>query len=273
MRTGECGTRQQGHIKACLFDLDGTLIDSEPLKTQSHVRTVLALANGAAPAEGEIADAVNRLIGVPTRETAVDLIARFGLEREVLARQKELGLDEPWEAYSALQHEHYRRIVEQPGTLVRRQFPGAVALLKRARELGLKTALGSMSFRRDVERTLAILGWTEWFDVVLTGDEVSRGKPDPEIYLSLAARLKVRPPECLVLEDSPSGIGAALAAGMVCVAVPNELTRKAVLAMQGLAAACLVLDQARLLEKVEQWLPEFGRAAKNRTGSVSNEAR
>ena len=248
-------------VAACLFDLDGTLIDSEPLKTRSHVRTVLDLARGAVPAEDEIADAVNHLIGVPTPETAMDLIACFALEDAVAVRQRELGLAAPWQAYSALQHEHYQRIIDQPGTLEKAQFSFAVALLKHVRSRGSKTALGSMSFRRDVERSLTILGWEGLFDAVMTGDEVSRGKPDPEIYLRLAAQLKVSPEECLVLEDSPSGIRSALAAGMVCVAVPNELTREVVLLMKDLDPAFLVLDQARLLEMVDPWLPPLTRAA------------
>lgn len=255
MKTGRSSRDLQASISACLFDLDGTLVDSEPLKTQSHVRTVLALSNGAAPAETEVVAAVNHLIGVPTPDTAIELIAHFGLEETTTARQQALGLAAPWLAYSALQHEYYQRILDQPGTLQKAQFPAMVALLKKVQALGLKTALGSMSFRQDVDRTLAILGWADLFDAVLTGDEVSNGKPDPEIYLRLAASLKVTPAECLVLEDSPSGIGAALAAGMVCIAVPNELTREAVLSMKSLETACLVLDQAQLLEKVNHWLP------------------
>lgn len=255
MSAGGCSRSPQSPIAACLFDLDGTLIDSEPLKTQSHVRTVLELLGGSERSETEIADAANRLIGVPTPDTAIDLIARFGLEEATAMHQKALGLSAPWQAYSALQQDHYHRLLDRPGTLETAQFSGAVAVLKKVRSRGLKTALGSMSFRQDVDRVLAILHWVDLFDAVMTGDEISQGKPDPEIYLRLAAALKVSPAECLVLEDSPSGIAAALAAGMVCLAVPNALTRQAVLAMEELDRAYLVKDQAQLLDMVAQWLP------------------
>lgn len=267
--TSVCDVRLAGRIKACLFDLDGTLIDSEPLKNLAHVQAVQALAGGAPPPAEEVVAAATNLIGVPTPETAIDLIGRFGLERAVSARQHNLGLDAAWKAYAGLQQELYQQLQDQPGALERVQLPHAVSLLRRARTLDLKTGLATMSFRRDVQHTLGLLGWSSLFDAVLTGDQVSRGKPDPEIYLRLAAQLKVDPEECLVLEDSPSGVGAALAAGMVCVAVPNELTREVVLSMKGIDPRTIVLDPSLLLDTADRllrYVPQRGSGANKLDG-------
>ena len=266
MTTGGPGRRPPARIAACLFDLDGTLIDSEPLKNLAHVQAVHALAGGTLPRAQEVIAAANNLIGVPTPDTAIDLIKRFGLERAVSARQQNLGLEAPWQAYAGLQQELYQHLLDQPGALNRVPFAHAVSMLKRARARHLKTGLATMSFRRDVQHTLELLGWSSDFDAVVTGDEVSRGKPDPEIYLRLAARLRIEPEECLVLEDSPSGIGAALAAGMSCLAVPNELTREAVLSMNGLDPRTIVLDPSVLQEMADRMLGYVG----NESGSTNS---
>ncbi len=241
------------NIRACIFDLDGTLIDSEPLKTDAHITAVLAMARNP-PSVLEIEAAVTNLIGVPTPETAIELVRRFDLEEEAGVRQRELGLSAPWEAYSHLHLDLYQRILDQPGTLARAQLPSAVDLLRRVRREGYLTALGSMSYRNEVQRTLDILDWHGLFDLVLAGDEVSRGKPDPEIYRRIAQALQMMPGQCLVLEDSPAGIGAALAAGMHCLAVPNDLTRDAVLSMPGLDRRWIVQDSDCLLGAAERVL-------------------
>lgn len=232
-------------IEALLFDLDGTLLDSEPLKNEAHARAVLELAPHAIVAQ-DVVEVVTRLIGTPTPETAIELVRRFGLEDAARERMPGLGLAAPWEVYSHLQLEQYQRILDEPGVLERAQLPHAVELLRQARRLRCRTGLGSMSYRREVWRTLNTLGWTDLLDIVLAGDEVSRGKPDPEIYLRIAAGLGVLPGQCLVIEDSVSGIGAALAAGMHCIAVPNDLTRASVTSMIALDKRWIVQDPRRL---------------------------
>lgn len=82
-----------------------------------------------------------------------------------------------------------------------------------------------MSYCAQVQRVLTILGIQDAFDFVATRDDVERGKPDPEIYLLVACELNVQPADCLVIEDSPTGVQAALAAGMNVIAVTTPLTR------------------------------------------------
>jgi HAD superfamily hydrolase (TIGR01509 family) len=104
-------------------------------------------------------------------------------------------------------------------------LPGVEALLGEARELGLARAVASSSSCGWVEGWLARHGIRDMLDVVVARDDVTNVKPDPELFLLAARRLGVAPARCLVFEDSPNGMRAALTAGMRCVAVPNALTR------------------------------------------------
>lgn len=103
-------------------------------------------------------------------------------------------------------------------------MPGVERLLRDARDLGLGRAVASSSSCGWVDGWLRRQGIRELVDVVVARDDVARVKPDPELFLLAAKRLGVPPAACVVFEDSPNGMRAALAAGMRCVAVPNALT-------------------------------------------------
>jgi HAD superfamily hydrolase (TIGR01509 family) len=103
-------------------------------------------------------------------------------------------------------------------------LPGVERLLRDARALGLGRAVASSSSCGWVTGWLERHGIRELLDVVVARDDVTRVKPDPELFLLAARRLRVPPGACVVFEDSPNGMRAALAAGMRCVAVPNALT-------------------------------------------------
>jgi HAD superfamily hydrolase (TIGR01509 family) len=104
-------------------------------------------------------------------------------------------------------------------------LPGVEALLLEAKALGLGRAVASSSSCAWVEGWLKRHGIRDLLDVVVARDDVRRVKPDPDLFLLAASRLGVSPADCVVFEDSPNGMRAALAAGMRCVAVPNALTR------------------------------------------------
>jgi HAD superfamily hydrolase (TIGR01509 family) len=238
-------------IKAFILDLDGTLVETEPLKNVAYAQVALALSSDSLKAEDVIA-AATELIGVPAPETAMALVQRFGLEEAARARMSEYGAAAPWQAFSRMQLRAYNRLLDDPGVLHRVQLPDAVSLLHEVRQTGYKTALATMSYRREVQRLLDALGWRDVFDVVVTADDVERGKPDPEIYQRTAQELALQPAECLVIEDSPSGVAGALAAGMRCIAVPTSLTRQAVHAARLLDERWIVDDPAMLREVVEE---------------------
>ena len=112
-----------------------------------------------------------------------------------------------------------------------------------------------MSHCEQARRVLAILGLTDEFDVVATRDDVEHGKPDPEIDLLVARELGVAPEECLVIEDSPAGVQAALAAGMEVIAVTTELTRQK-FRDTDLLDRCRVVEDPRMLPNVVRRLIE-----------------
>jgi beta-phosphoglucomutase-like phosphatase (HAD superfamily) len=128
-----------------------------------------------------------------------------------------------------------------PDLLLKQRYPHNIELLHELRRQGYPTALTTMSHRHHVRRVLSVLGLADAFDVVVPRDDVRRGKPDPEIDLLAARKLGVPPEEFLVIEDSPAGVKAALAAGMVVIAVATTLTRR------GLRESG-VLDPQRVVE-------------------------
>jgi HAD superfamily hydrolase (TIGR01509 family) len=105
-------------------------------------------------------------------------------------------------------------------------LPGVVGLVEEARRLGLGTAVASSATRGWVLGWLGKHGIKDLFDSVSGREDVEKVKPAPDLFLLAAQRLQVAPPSCIVFEDSPNGIRAARAAGMRCVAVPNEVTRR-----------------------------------------------
>ena len=116
-------------------------------------------------------------------------------------------------------------------------LPGVKDLLEKARSQGLKIAIASSSDRFWVIGHLNQIGLADYFDCVLTRDDVNQVKPDPELYLSALKCLQLEPADAVAFEDSPNGITAARAAGLFCVAVPNPITRQLVI-----SHASLILD-------------------------------
>ena len=106
------------------------------------------------------------------------------------------------------------------------QWTHNISLLHEAQRAKCKVGLATMSYCPQVRRVLEILEMTEAFDFVASRDDVEKGKPDPEIYLLVAKELEVSPAECMVIEDSPTGVKAALNAGMSVVAVSTPFTKK-----------------------------------------------
>lgn len=103
-------------------------------------------------------------------------------------------------------------------------LPGVLGYIADASRLGLRLGVASSSSREWVVGHLQRLGIAHNFDAVACRDDVPRTKPDPALYLSVLSALELRPDEAIAVEDSPNGIAAAKAAGLYCVAVPNDLT-------------------------------------------------
>ncbi len=105
-------------------------------------------------------------------------------------------------------------------------MPGLIELLDEIDRRGLCKAIASSGIRRYVEAVLRVNGLLDRFSVIITGDQVARGKPAPDVFLAAARALDVEPQACLVLEDAPAGVQAAKAANMLCYAVPDHSITK-----------------------------------------------
>jgi HAD superfamily hydrolase (TIGR01509 family) len=182
---------------AVLFDLDGTLIDTEPY-WMAEERALAAAFGGSWSAEQAVS-----CIGNPLPVSAGRLRAEAGVDLPVGEIVDRL-LD---------------GVVAKVRTAVPWQ-PGARELLAALVDTGTPAALVTMSYQRLADAVLADLP-DRTFRTVVTGDQVANGKPHPEPYLTAAARLGVDPARCLVVEDSPNGIHSGLAAGATVVAVPH----------------------------------------------------
>lgn len=190
-----------GALAAVLFDMDGTLVESEQLWDR-------ALCALAARHGGTLSTAA---LHAMTGRNAVDSMRIF---------YAELGITQPdRDADNAFIG---RRVAELFTTELSWR-PGAVELVTQVRQAGLPAALVTSTHRRLVEVALASTLGHDTFDVVVCGDEVGAPKPHPESYRTAAARLGVPIGRCVAIEDSPTGIASASTAGAVVVAVPNKV--------------------------------------------------
>ena len=185
--------------RAVIFDLDGVLVDSEPLHVQAW--RVLFEREGISVSDEEFAMG----IGMADTEWISLILARRGRQA-----------DPQW--WREAKSEVFRDILARG----LRPFPGAVDLVERlAGEF--KLGVASNSLRETIETALRVLGIRERFAAVVGADDLENYKPHPEAYLKAAAALGVPPTRCTVIEDSPLGIQAAKAAGMRCAAITTTL--------------------------------------------------
>ena len=187
--------------QAVIFDMDGVLLDSEPLHYEA-VRIILAEQGVDFP----LADYF-RYMGTTLTTTWDDLCERYPITM-------------PFEAFEA----RYNADVLVQYGVGAPLIGGARELCSRLRDAGVPIAVASSSHREWVDAALEGAGLRQYFAQTVAGDEVSRGKPSPEIYLKAAEQLGVAPRECIAIEDAPAGVESAAAAGMQVVLVRSELT-------------------------------------------------
>ncbi len=187
-------------ISTVIFDLDGLLADTEPLHCRAYQ---LALAeHGVTLDAGAYFDHwVHRGYGIADWVTAHSL----DLDPHALRMRKS-------EYYSALLESSLK------------PMDGALDLLAGLKG-NIRVALASSSYRDAIDGVLAGLKIGDYFEAIVSGQDVAKVKPAPDIFLHTAKKLAVEPAQCVVLEDAEKGVIAAHLAGMRCVAVPNEFTR------------------------------------------------
>jgi beta-phosphoglucomutase len=210
-------------IRAVVFDVDGTLVQTEHLKAQSYAIAVQRLLGQARPDHRAI-EAYGDIVGAARNVASRHIMERLGLQSKLRPLMTQYSVRTPEEVLTAMRLDIYVDMMAKPEVLRENQWPHMVDLLRIARETTCRTALATMSRRSDTMHVIRALNISQWLDLVLTAEDVEHPKPDPEIYLLAAEKLGVAPEECLVLEDSVNGIQAAHAAGASVVAIATSFT-------------------------------------------------
>ncbi|MGC9334180.1 MAG: HAD-IA family hydrolase [Anaerolineae bacterium] len=190
--------------RAIILDMDGVVLDSMPAHLQTWQEVLAPLGVQVTAAD------LYPLEGVPTERTAK------------LLTEKLLG--EPCSDKEARRLADRKRAIFQ--NFRTSPVPGMLPLLYDLQGRGFQLGLVTGSARSVVDGSLGPTGAVDLFDTIVAGDQVARGKPDPEPYRTAAERLNLAPDECLVVENAPLGIQSARAAGMACVALETTLPEK-----------------------------------------------
>ncbi|KWV52562.1 HAD family hydrolase [Bradyrhizobium macuxiense] len=186
-------------VDAVLLDMDGTLLDTERV----YFDSLVAALNESGYDDGVVA-LCRSMVGLPGPACEAILIERYGAGFPLaeVSRAFVVNRDRMFDAALPLK-------------------PGTLALLDGLAAADCPTAIVTSSSRRTAERHLALAGIRKRFDTLLTLDDVTHGKPDPELYLKAAAHLGVTPQACVAVEDSNHGVAAAHASGAITLMVPD----------------------------------------------------
>jgi beta-phosphoglucomutase len=202
--------------KACIFDLDGVIVDTAKYHYLAWKRLADQLGINFTGKDNE------RLKGV-SRMASLNIILEIGNMHPD---------DSSKEKYAALKNKWYVDYISRmtPDEIL----PGSVEFIDELKKAGIKVGLGSAS--RNTPLILNRVGMNDLFDAVADGNIVHKAKPDPEVFLTAAKMLKVDPQYCIVFEDAVAGVEAGLNAGMICVGIGSEkILTKAHFVVSGLA--------------------------------------
>lgn len=200
-------------VQALVFDMDGVLIDSEPLHLLAYQKFLQDFGLTFLEEDN------HKFLGMKDLDCAKHLVERHKLTITALefVERKESVL--------------HQLFVEQL-----KVQPGVLQTLENALKLNIPTVIASSATMPTIELVVKLTGTAKFFRHLCSGDEVTNGKPAPDVFLLAAERLGVKPSECLVIEDTFNGVCAAKAAGMMCIAIPCQATKH-----QDFAHADLVL--------------------------------
>ena len=180
-----------------IFDWDGVIVDSSSHHEESWER--LAKETGFTLPEGHF----RKGFGMKNEFIIPNILNWSNRAQEI--RQLSLRKEEL-----------YREILLEWGI---RSLPGVIEWLTELRKHGVRCAIGSSTHRLNIHTILTVLGFQDWFAAIVTAEDVSRGKPDPEVFLTAAEQIGIDPGHCVVFEDAFVGIEAAHRGGMKVVAV------------------------------------------------------
>ncbi|MDE2997902.1 MAG: HAD family phosphatase [Gemmatimonadota bacterium] len=199
---------------AVIFDVDGVIVDSESVYCETYNTTLGDYGAGMSREDYAVC------VGHPVEENSAYAVERY-------------GLDVAPDAFRGIWMDRFEKAISKPDRVL--LMPGFPELLAHVRNRGYPLAVASSTQRDRMMKTLhsgllsrldGVRDLDEVFDVMLSGSDVERVKPAPDIYLSAAEKLSVEPGRCAVIEDSEAGVRAGKAAGMTVFAVPNFFTAR-----------------------------------------------
>lgn len=187
-------------LKTVIFDMDGVLVNTEPLHYEVWKRTFLnhGLAIEYDKYKACIGSTAEYLLEIIYQNYGVDYRGNSEIRKEALEVKKE--------------------IVKEKGYPM---IEGVPEMVKRLHNSGYTLAVASSSSEMHIYEAMEKVGIKEYFAVLCSGEKVENPKPAPDVFLKAADRLKVRPEECIVFEDSSNGCRAAVSAGMMCIGFDN----------------------------------------------------
>ena len=198
-----------------IFDMDGVLIDSEPLWRRAQMKCFAAV--GLTLTEEDCLQTVG---------SRIDEVANYWFERTPWSGVAPFGASSgaPFVAPSVIAD----RIVDEMVALIASEgvpAQGAQEAIEAVQADGWRIALASSSSKRLINTVLESFGWQSHFEVVRSAENESHGKPHPAVYLAAVRELALEPIDCVAIEDSANGMISALEAGMRCIAIPEAATR------------------------------------------------
>jgi beta-phosphoglucomutase len=216
---------------ACIFDLDGVIVDTAKYHFKAWKRLTDKLGIDFTEDDNE------RLKGV-SRMASLEIILEIG--KIELDERKKLE-------YATLKNNWYKEYISKmtPSEIL----PGCVQFITELKNAKIRIAIGSAS--KNTPMILERVGILGMFDAVADGNNITRAKPDPEVFLKAAEMVGIKPEDCVVFEDAVAGVQAALNAGMRCIGIGSpEVLTKAHFVVPGLYA--MNMEKLRTLENVKQ---------------------
>jgi len=212
------------NLKAVIYDLDDLMVNSNGL----HVKASEVVLSKFGYSQDELPkDSGNRFVGMKVSEILEVMHSFFKLKIPLKDFEKERA-------------EIFLELVKKELEI----FPGVIESLNFFKKEGFKIALASSGTKEYIKAVFDKFGLEKYFDIVVSGDQVKKGKPDPQIFSLACQKLEVEPDEAVVLEDATVGIESAKGAGCVCIAIKNSYTPK-----QDLSKADLVLDSIKEINR------------------------
>jgi beta-phosphoglucomutase len=190
-------------IKGAIFDLDGVIVNTVPLHFKAWKRMFVEYGHPFA-----MEDYLGKVDGRPRLEGAAAILTELNPEQIRIAGEKKQG--------------YYLELLESEPIEI---FESSVKIIKELKVRGVKLAAASSS--KNAVRILKKIKLFDSFDVNVSGSDFERGKPDPEIFLTAAARLGLEAKDCVVFEDAKSGVEAAIAGRFYCVGIDRHGNRQA----------------------------------------------